>query len=613
MAASMLYEQVQCTHSNPSLHNIVAALKICSSKLCLQEGRQLHAYTVEKLWNANLSVANTLIDMYSKCKSLDDGFNLFFQLKKKDLVTWNAIIGGSTFNAQYGKVLQLFEQMLLEDVQPDRVTLICTLKACASIPILNRGLQLHVYAMSNKTLCDDLKVRNTLIDMYSKCSMIKLARHVFDSSATKSIVSWNAMISGYCRSGKNKEAFDLFHEIQSSDVKPNNNTCVHVLKSCCMWSRLPDGMLTHSFIVEKGVEADLCIATALISMYSKCGALNDAFKVFKASKTKDIVIWVAMIGGYTDNGECSEALDLFERMLHHRIEPNYVAYMSAVKACTNMISLYHGRKIHGHIKKKQVEIVSSLGNALIDMYIKCGSLQDAHDVFDDLLQRDAVSWSTLIAGYMELGLFEEGFLLFKHMQKEGHNPSTVTLAYMFKACSDMNALAEGKLVHAFCVELSLENRLLVRVTLVSMYVTCQSFVDACDVFQKSSENDVVTWNAMIGGTLDYKTSFQFYSNMIQAGINPNDVTFIGLLSACSHTGLMSEGLDHFRSMTEQFGILASFEHYYCMIDLLGRVGHVNEARMLLLTMPFEVDFRVRTSLLSNCMVSGNASLGHRHM
>lgn len=528
-------------------------------------------------------------------------------------MSWNAIIGGSTFIRECDKALQLFEQMLVEDVKPDRVTIICTLKACTTMSFLRKGLQFHVYVINNSPLWEDGKVKNTLIDMYCKCGMVERAKHMFDSSTNRSVVSWNAMISGFTQQGKTSSAFKLFGKMQFSSVESNENTCVSILKACSSGPALFDGMVIYTFVTEKGMDRDVCVISALVSMYSKCGALEDARRVFRKSRSKDIVIWVALIGGYVDNGQYFEALELFEKMLQHGIEPNYIAYLSIIKACTNLVSLDHGRRVHSYIKNSRIEVVTMLGNALVDMYIKCGSLQDAWDIFDNLLQRDAVSWSTLVAGNVELGLFEEGFLLFKHMQKEGYEPSSVTLAYIFKACSSMNALAEGKLVHAFGVELSVESDVLVRNTLVLMYVNCKSFEDAGSVFRHSSKKDVVTWNAMIGGCLDYETSLQHYSSMRQAGIQPNDVTFVGLLSACSHTGLMNEGLDHFRSMTEDFGILASFEHYNCIVDLLGRVGHMDEAGMLLSTMPFEVNAVIKTSLLSNCKMTGSINIGEQHL
>ncbi|KAI5067792.1 hypothetical protein GOP47_0018320 [Adiantum capillus-veneris] len=610
MAASMLHEQVQCAYAKPSLRSIIAALKSCSSnsKLTLQDGKQLHACIVEEFSSSNILAANSLIDMYAKCKSLDDAFNLFFHLKERDLVSWNAIIGGSTLNGECDKALQLFEQMLVEDIRPDRVTILCTLKACATSTFLTKGLQVHVYVLSNSRLWEDVKVKNTLIDMYCKCGTVERAKHVFNSSTIMSVVTWNAMILGYTQQGDSGKAFELFQEMQSSGVDSNENTCVSILRACCTKSTLPDGMLVYFFVMEKGMDRDACIDSALVNMYSKCGALEDAHEVFRQARGKDVVIWAALIGGYADNGRYFEALDLFEKMLQHGVEPNYVAYLGIIKVCTNLASLDHGRRIHSYIKHSRLEVVTTLGNALIDMYLKCGGLQDAHDVFNNLVQRDVVSWSTFIAGNVELGLFEEGFLLFKHMQKEGHEPSCITLAYLFKACSSMNALAEGKLAHAFSVELSVECLVLTRNTLVFMYVNCKSFEDACSVFRHSSKEDVDTWNAMIGGCLDYRTSLQYYTNMLQSGLKPNEITFVGLLSACSHTGLVNEGLDHFRSMTANFGILASFEHYNCIIDLLGRVGRVAEAGLLRSTMPFEVNAIVETSLLSNSKMAGNINI-----
>lgn len=614
LATSMLHEQMQYANAKPSIHTLIAALKACSIKLTLQDGKRVHAQVIEADLGSNLFAGNSLIDMYGKCKSLEDALNVFVYLKGKDLVSWNAIIGGSTINGDHNKALQLFQQLVYEGIEPDRVTLICILKACASISGSKKGMQLHVYIMDNCHLWEDGKVKNTLVDMYCKCGMIKCARHVFDSSTNKSVVSWNAMIAGYSQQqGESSKAFKLFQEMQSCGMESNATTCISILKACCTASALQEGILVYFYVIEKGLELDVCVASALIDMYSKCGALEDAQKVFHRSTNRDVVMWSALIGGYAYNGQCVEAFDLFEKMQQHGIEPNYITYLSILKVCTKLASLDHGKQIHDYIKHNGIEIVTCIGNALIDMYIKCGSLKDAHNVFDNLSQRSSVTWSTLIVGNIELGFFEEGLLLFKRMQKEGYEPSSITLAYIFKTCSSINALAEGKLAHAFCVELSAEHDVLVGNTLIYMYANCRMFEDACSMFQNFSEFDVVTWSAMIMGCPDYKMALQYYTSMLRTGIKPNDVTFVGLLSACSQTGLVSEGLKHFRSMTEEFGITASFEHYNCIIDLLGRVGRVLEAGMLLLTMPFEPNAVVKTSLLSHCKMLGDVNLGKNYI
>ena len=501
--------------------------------------------------------------------------------------------------------------MICEGFDFDRITCICMMKVYANMSLLDVGMRFHMFIMENEMLSQDQRVRNSVLDMYCKCQRIQRAQNAFDTSTIRNVVSWNIMINGYAQCEDCDQVMKLFYEMHSYGIEPNSTTFISILKVCSSVLASLEGKLIHLYVMENSIEVDMHIVSALIDMYSKSGAIEDAYILFSKSSVKDVVTWSALIGGCVFQGLCIEALDLFEEMRHNGIEPNDVTYLSIIKACTSMISLDHGKRIHNYIKSSNSKMVTSVGNALMDMYIKCGSLTDAHDVFEKLTQRSVVTWSTLIAGDVEHGFCEEALQHFRDMQKEGFEASNITIAYVLKACSVICALDQAKLVHAYSIEISLVSDVLVANTLVYMYIKCGSFEDACNTFNDSLDLDVVTWSAMIAGCSNYQQAIQYFKSMLSSGIRPNDVTFIGLLSACCQAGCVNEGCHHFKSMTLDYNIVASAEHYNCMVDLLARSGFLVEAKMMLLTMPFDPDIKVWTSLLSHSKVLGEASLGKR--
>lgn len=493
---------------------------------------------------SNTFLGSHLIRMFASCGSLLEANQAFSKLHKPNLFTWSAIISANAKLGHGVQAINLYLQMQGSNVVPDGHIFSAVLKACGSAGTLLQGKLVHVHIIENE-FERDVVVGNTLIDMYSKCDSIEDACKVFNNLPRRDIVTWSAMIVGFCQHGGHEDARQLFQEMQEHGMKPNGIT------------------------------------------------------------------WNAIIAGYAELGHAQEAFQLFLQMQEEGIEPNDITFVSIIKLCSGLSGLEQGQSIHVQVIESGCEQDTMVGNVLIDMYAKCGSLDDAHRVFTQMLERDVVTWTAMIASHAQHGQSQEAIQLFQQMRYVGIVPNSVTFVSILKAYSSIAALDQGKLIHTQIIQSGFDSDVRIGCTLTDMYTQCGGLEDAQNVFSKLSEHSIVTWNAIIAGYAEhnnYKSARQCFEEMQQACVKPNIVTFVSLLSACSHVGLVDEGRAHFRSMREDHGIIPIIEHYNCLIDLLGRAGQLRLATDLLKSMPFPSNLVGWKSLLGHCRIHGNVSL-----
>lgn len=321
-----------------------------------------------------------------------------------------------------------------------------------------------------------------------------------------------------------------------------------------------------------------------------------------------------MIAGCSDYEHGLDALELFQQMQQDSIKPTKSTFLAVLKACSSMADIEQGKEIHSHATECGFDLDLSVSSTLIDMYGKCGCLEDATAIFDKLPRKDVVTWNALIAGYSQHGLGQEALQLFQQMQGEGTAPNEMAFSCILKACSTVSAFEQGKRIHRQIMGRGLESNVFVGSALIDMYCKCGGFEDACIVFDRLPKRNVVTWSAMIAGHALYGNStvaLQYFHDMQQAGLKPNDVTFVCLLSAYSHLGLVDEGCVHFKLMREDHGIVPTLEHFNSMVDLFGHAGHLSEAEDLLESIPMAFNSVGWTSLLGSCRKYGNADVGLR--
>ncbi|KAH9549386.1 hypothetical protein CY35_10G016600 [Sphagnum magellanicum] len=349
-------------------------------------------------------------------------------------------------------------------------------------------------------------------------------------------------------------------------------------------------------------------------MYAKCGSIEDAWRVFNKMPSRDVVTWTAMILGHVKCRQGQKALELFQQMQQEGVQPNTVTFVGVLNACASVVALEEGRCVNQQIVKCGWESDVFVGSSLVDMYVKCGSMEDAWRVFNKMPSRNVVTWTAMISGHVNCGQGQKALELFRQMQQEGVRPDSVTFVGVLNACASVVALEEGKCVHQQIVECGWDSDVFVANSLIDMYAKCGSMEDAWRVFNKMPSRDVVTWTTILGGCAMHghgKEALKYFEQMCEEGVQPNDITFICLLSACSHSGLVDEGMHCYASMVTDYMISAKLEHYTCMVDLLGRAGRLQEAENMVMAVPCKPHVAAWMALLGACRIRGNVEMAER--
>jgi len=431
---------------------------------------------------------------------------------------------------------------------------------------------------------------------------------------TRDVVSWNAMIVGFVKCGEGHKALELFRQMQSEGVEPVPITFVGVLNACANATSLKEGRHVHEQIMRSGCESNIFVGNSLIDMYAKCGSIEDARRVFNRMVSRNAISWNALILGYVKCGQGHKALELFKQMQCEGLQPDHVTFVGVLNACASVVALEEGRCIHEQIIQWDCEADVKVSNSLIDMYAKCGSIEDAWRVFTKMVTHNVISWNAIILGYLKCGQGTKALELYQQMQSEGVQPDPVTFVGVLNACASVSALEEGRCIHKQIISSDCKFDVFVACSLIDMYSKCGSIEDAQRVFNKLPTRNLVSWNAMLGGYAMHghaKEALEHFQQMCQEGVEVDKVTFVSLLSACSHVGLVDEGLCYFESMGSVYRISAIAEHYACMVDLLGRAGQLQEAENLIDMMPFKPSAFVWKALLGACRIHGNVEMGER--
>ncbi|KAH8939546.1 hypothetical protein BDL97_15G042500 [Sphagnum fallax] len=530
-----------------------------------------------------------------------------------DMFPWNRRLARYVKAGQHEKTIELYQEMQQKGMSPDNFTFVPVLNACASLRALEAGRKVHEKIIQSG--CEaDVFVGNSLVDMYSKCGSIEDACKVFNNMPSRDVVTWNSMILGHVKCGQGQKALELFHQMQQKGVQPTPVTLIGVLNACASMFALQEGRCTHEQIIESGWESDVFVGSSLVDMYAKCGSMEDAERVFNKMLSRNVVTWNTMILGYVKCGQGSKALELFQQMQQEGVQSDPVTFVGVLNACASMVALEEGRHAHEQIIQSGYESVAVVGNSLIDMYAKCGSIEDAKRVFNKLPSRDVVSWNVMIFGHVKHGQGQKALELFRQMQEEGVQPAPFTLVGVLNACASVVALEEGRRAHDWVIKSGWDSNVFVGNSLIDMYAKCGSLEDALKVFNKMPSRDVVTWNAMIVGYAIHghgKEALKQFEQMREEGVQPDDTTFVCLLSACSHSGLVDEGLCFYSSMSTVYMISANFQHYTCMVDLLGHAGRLHEAENMVLAMPYKPQVAAWMALLGACRIHGNLEMGEQ--
>jgi pentatricopeptide repeat protein len=592
-------------------------LKACGEIGARTKGKQIHCQVLsERLLEKDVVLGSALVDMYAKCDMLAKAQEMLEELPIRNVVSWSALIAGYVLGRQTQEAFNCLEVMQIEGLSPDATAYTCILQACGSLGNTDKGGEIHKQIASRHLLKKDTILGNALVDMYAKCGKLSHAENALEELNVRNVVSWNALISGYVQHGAGHEALACFGRMQSENISPTNVTLICILKACGIVCAVEKGQYIHDLVMgECLLGNDMVLSNALLDMYTKCGMLASAKLVFEELPVQDIVSWNTLITGYVQQGKGKEALSWFPRMQNNVVSPNVVTFICLLNACGNTKAIEKGKQLHNLIMSMDLldsDIV--LGNALVDMYSKCGFPKNARKVLDQLPNRNAVTWNALISGYAQVEQGLEGLKCFAEMQREGLDPSVVTFICILNVCSSVGAINIGEQIHEMIRSWSLQEKsTILGNTLVNMYAKCGLLPKAQAVVEELVVRDVVSWNTLITGYAQHgqgQEAMTCFRMMQLEGICPNGATFTCILNSCGHSGLLEEAQVYFAHVKGEFGVFLSLQHYTCMVAIYSSFGCFDKALSVMKMMPSCDYSAVWIALFYSCRKWGNLKLAN---
>lgn len=540
--------------------------------LAFQRGTELHGRILKSGMGRNKSLNNNLMGLYSKCGKLDEVRRVFEKMPHRDVISWNTMISCYVQMRMPGKALNLFREMQIDGVVADEITMISLLSACSKLRHLEMGEKLHLYIKRNELEIGG-NMLNCLVNMYIECGRMEKAHEVVVRSKTSNdVVLWTSLVGGYVKSNK-----------------------IHAAR--CVFDHITE---------------------------------------------KNLISWMTMISGYLQGGYYYESLELFKEMRIENVMPDEVLVVRALSACAHVEDGKLGRSIHSLVVKCGMVVEGLLGNALIHSYAECEEPDEAHLIFEQLPSKSIASWNSMLDGFCRSGEIEKAkfffnkipskdviswntminyfnksqrfgelFELFLEMQSSAVKPDMLTLISVLSSCASVGALNHGIWAHIYIEKHSIQIDNMLGTALIDMYGKCGSVEKAQELFSELTDKNVYVWTAMIAAHAmegQATKAIDLYLEMEATGIKPDHVTFVALLSACSHGGLVNKGLSYFNKMSTVYNITPKIQHYGCMVDLLGRSGHLGEALKFIKLMPTKPDITIWSSLLRACGIHQNVEL-----
>lgn len=579
-------------------------------------GRAVHARIITTGTSTCTHHANGLVNLYAKCGHLPKAHSIFKAIISKDVVSWNSLITGYSQNGGLSNsrtVMQLFQEMRAQNMLPNAYTLAGIFKAESSLGSATVGRQAHALVIKMSSF-GDIYVDTSMLGMYCKAGLVEDGLKVFALMPERNTHTWSTMVSGYATRGRVEEAIKVFNLFLREKEEESDSDYVFtaVLSSLAANEYVGLGRQIHCITVKNGLLGFVALSNALVTMYSKCESLTEACKMFDSSGDRNPITWSAMVTGYSQNGESLEAVKLFSRMFSAGVKPSEYTIVGVLNACSDICYVEEGKQLHSFLLKLGFERHLFATTALVDMYAKAGCLADARKGFDCLQERDVALWTSVISGHVQNSDNEEALILYLGMKTEGVIPNEPTMASVLKACSSLATLELGKQVHGHTIKHGFGLEVPIGSALSTMYSKCGSLEDGNLVFRRTPNKDVVSWNAMISGFSHNgrgDEALELFEEMLAEGTEPDDVTFVNIISACSHKGFVERGRSYFNMMSDQFWLVPKVDHYACMVDLLSRAGQLKEAKEFIESANIDHGLCLWRILLSACKNHGNCELG----
>lgn len=587
----------------------IALLRLCEWKRAREEGARVYSYVSKTMTQLSVRLGNALLSMFVRFGNLVDAWYVFGKMEERNVFSWNVLLGGYAKAGFFDEALNLYHRMMWVGIRPDVYTFPCVLRTCGGVPDLARGREIHVHVV-RFGFESDVDVLNALITMYVKCGDLGNARLVFDKMRRRDRISWNAMISGYFENRECLEGLSLFLVMRRFSIVPDLMTMTSLISACELLGDERLGKGIHGYVMKTGFADDISVDNILVQMYSSMGFLKEAEKVFSRMESKDVVSWTAMVSGYANNELPDKAVETYKTMELQGVTPDEITIASVLTACACLGHLDMGVKLHELAIRTGLISFVIVANSLIDMYSKCKCIDKALDVFHRIRDKNVISWTSIILGLRINNRCFEALIYFRKM-KCLVKPNSITMVSVLSACARIGALMSGKEIHAHALRTGVAFEGFLPNALLDMYVRCGRMGPAWNQFN-SNKKEVSAWNILLTGYAQRRQgelAVELFRSMVDSKVSPDEITFISLLCACSRSGMVTEGLEYFSSMTHGYSITPNLKHYACVVDLLGRAGHLDDAQEFIQNMPISPDAAIWGALLNACTIHRRVELG----
>ncbi|KAJ4818226.1 Pentatricopeptide repeat-containing protein [Rhynchospora pubera] len=452
----------------------------------------------------------------------------------------------------------------------------------------------------------DVHLFTMMIKGLSKSNCFADAFKLFDNMPVRDVAAWNSILKAYLDSGDLNSALELFHEMPERNVISSTT----MINGLAQFGRID----AAERLFLRMPQRDTASWNAMISGYLINGEIVKARKTFEQMPSRNVISWTAIIGGYEQNGLSKEALELFKRMWHLGIKPTSSTYACSLTACAKISNLMSGTQIHAQLIKSSHSLDSYVTTSLLTLYAKCQKMDLSISLFNESSHKTVVTWTALITGYNENNKYAEALNEFTEMVSSGMKPNQSTFTSVLNSCSGLEALDCGKRIHATTVKISLDLDAFVGNSLVVMYSKCGNINESLMAFENICERNLVSWNSVIVGCAQNgyaSLAFKLFDEMNQCLVQPDAITYVGLLMACSHVRMHEKGRYYFEMLKRDPSVEIRMEHYACMVDILGRCGKLGEAEQFIRNMPLRPNVAVWLALLGACRVHGNVEVAEK--
>uniref|UniRef100_A0A7N0T1V7 Pentatricopeptide repeat-containing protein n=1 Tax=Kalanchoe fedtschenkoi TaxID=63787 RepID=A0A7N0T1V7_KALFE len=472
--------------------------------------------------------------------------------------------------------------------------------------------QFHA-ALTASGLSNNVFASNNLINAYTACGLSHTADAVFRRLVGKNVVSWTILISGSVKAGSFLKSVELFREMVATGVRPNAVAVSSVLPAFGNLGFGLAGRSVHGYWVRLGWGSNVFVETALVDMYGKFGLMDVARNVFDEMRERNAVTWNAIISAYSDNGCGAEAIRLFISMRRVGCFVDCYTITGLVSACWSVSDARFGDGVHSFVIRAGFESDLLVKTSLLQFYVNVLSIDDAYVVFNEISDKDVVVWTLMLNGFAAGGYYKKAREHFTEMLcVEDLILDPVVYMAILSSCRDSGALMQGRRIHGMIIKDGFEGHVYLGSSLIDLYSNSGQLEDSRRMFEGVERKDAVCWNAMIHGLgmngLGSEAIDLFYQ-MNDSNVSPDDSTVVHILSACSHSGMVSEGLEIFKSMTSDKNFVPKSEHYACVVDLLGRAGKLREALSFINSLEVKPGSEVYGALFSACRTHDDFELG----